>query len=165
MVNYNMKTKGVMNSKRGISPVIATVLLIALVIVLALLVFLWFRSMTQEAVTKFNNENIELVCSKTQISASYDSTNKELTITNEKNIPIYQIKVSQYASGGHTTVTLGPNNDWPDSGLNQGGVYSGRFNAKSATKLIVYPVLLGSSSKGANVAFPCEEKYGTTITI
>ena len=35
-------------NKKGVSPVIATVLLVAMVIVLALIVFLWFRSLSKE---------------------------------------------------------------------------------------------------------------------
>ena len=49
------------NSKKGVSPVIATILLIGIVIVIGLIIFLWLRSLTQEAVTKFD-KNVELFC-------------------------------------------------------------------------------------------------------
>ena len=38
-------------NKKGVSPVIATVLLIAIVIVIGLIIFLWFRSLTKDALT------------------------------------------------------------------------------------------------------------------
>ena len=48
--------------KRGLSPVVATVLLIAIVIIIGLIVFLWFRGMTEETITKFGTENIRFAC-------------------------------------------------------------------------------------------------------
>ena len=59
------------NKKRGVSPTIATILLIALVIVAAIIVFVWFKSMSKEAVTKFGDKNIELVCEDVEFEASY----------------------------------------------------------------------------------------------
>ena len=52
--------------KRGVSPVIAVILLIALVVVIGVIIFFWFKSMTQEAVVKFENENIKVVCERSQ---------------------------------------------------------------------------------------------------
>ena len=49
--------------KSGLSPVIATVLLVGLVVVSGLIIFMWFRGLTQEAVVKFD-QNIQLVCLK-----------------------------------------------------------------------------------------------------
>ena len=40
--------------KKGLSPVIATVLLIGIVIALALIIFLWFRGTMKPAITKFD---------------------------------------------------------------------------------------------------------------
>jgi len=47
-----------MEKKKGVSPVIATVLLIAMVVVIALIIFLWFRGLTKEAITKFDVRNL-----------------------------------------------------------------------------------------------------------
>jgi len=47
-----------MTHKKGLSPVIATMLLIAIVVVIGLIIFLWFRGMTEEAITKFDGTNI-----------------------------------------------------------------------------------------------------------
>jgi flagellin-like protein len=44
-------------NKMGVSPVIATVLLVAMTVVIALIVFLWFRQIGKEVVTKFG-ENV-----------------------------------------------------------------------------------------------------------
>ena len=58
--------------KRGISPVIATTLLIALVIIIFVIVFMWFRSTLKPAILKFG-ENIELACEKVSFSADYSN--------------------------------------------------------------------------------------------
>ena len=47
--------KGVCRGKRGLSPVIASVLLIALVLVLASIIFMWARGFISEQIEKFGN--------------------------------------------------------------------------------------------------------------
>ncbi|MAG78897.1 hypothetical protein CMI40_00795, partial [Candidatus Pacearchaeota archaeon] len=41
-------------NKKGVSPVIATVLLVAIVVIIGLIIFQWFRGMTQESIIKFD---------------------------------------------------------------------------------------------------------------
>jgi flagellin-like protein len=53
-----------MRNNKGVSPIVATVLLIAMVVVIALILFLWFRNMVKEEVVKFEEENIEMTCDK-----------------------------------------------------------------------------------------------------
>ncbi len=76
--------------KRGISPVIATVLLIAMVVVIGLIVFLWFRGMIEEEGTKFG-KNVKLVCDDVNFEASYSGG--VLSILNIGNTPIYKMKI------------------------------------------------------------------------
>ena len=93
-------------NKKGVSPVIATVLLIGIVIALGLVVFFWFRSFTQEAVTKFGGENIQLVCNNVQFEGSYSSTSTTsgtLAISNTGNVPIYNFNVQINGAGGDKT--------------------------------------------------------------
>ena len=59
--------------RKGVSPVIATVLLVAMVVVLALIVFFWFKGLTKEAVTKFGGTNIEIVCNDVSFSSEYSN--------------------------------------------------------------------------------------------
>src|SRR3989338_10710768 len=107
--------------KRGISPVIATLLLIALVIIIALIVFQWMKGFTKEAVTKFDGTNIDLVCNDVQFDASYSAGT--LTISNSGNVPIYNFDIKAEYPGGHDTIDLKENSDFGD-GLSQGGVFS-----------------------------------------
>jgi len=150
-----------MKNKRGISPVIATVLLIAMVVVIGLIVFLWFRGMVQEEGTKFG-KNVKLVCDDVNFEASYSGG--ILSIVNTGTIPIYRMKLKILKEGSHETKDLP--GDWPGLGLNQGGTFSGDISSEveGANKIIVLPVLMGSSSEGKK-SYICEEQYGYEIII
>lgn len=128
---------------------IATVLLIAMVVMIGLVIFLWFQGMTRESITKFEGTNIELVCSDVSFDASYSGG--EISIVNNGNVPIYGMKVKVVSDGNYDTSDLSG-----FDGLGQGGSYSGSFNAGSATNIILVPVLLGSSERGERT-FVCDE--------
>lgn len=151
---------------RGISPVIATVLLIAMVIVIGLIVFLWFRTMIEDEGTKFG-KNVKLVCDDTGFDARYSSG--VLYISNTGNVPVFEIKIKISSEGSHETKDLStdfPNVNWPELGLNQGGTFSGNIGGVvgSADKITLIPVLMGSSKEGRKT-FVCEEQYGYEIII
>ena len=150
--------------KRGVSPVIATVLLIAMVIAIGLIVFLWFRGMVQEEGTKFG-KNVKLVCDDVNFEASYSGG--ILSIVNIMPTPIYKMKVKISKAGSHETKDLNDlSGNWPGLGLNQGGAFSGDISSKigGADKIMLIPVLMGSSSEGKK-SYICEEQYGYEITI
>ena len=154
--------------KRGLSPVIATVLLIGLVVVSGLIIFTWFRSLTQEAVTKFD-QNIQLVCSDVSFEASYSPTQSMLAISNIGNVPILGFKVKISDASGFETTEIKDYANWPESGLNQGGAVEvdliGDVPA-STTDIILTPVLVGTSQKGAQASFTCDENsYGKQIVV
>ena len=149
--------------KKAISPVIATVLLIAMVVVIALIIFLWFRGMTQEAIVKFD-ENVELVCKDIDFDASYSSS--ILSISNIGNVPIFGMKIKKVFSGGHETKDLRDlSNGWPEYGLNSGKIFSEQIVFENANKIIVIPVLLGKTKSGVQKTFVCDEQYGYEIDV
>ncbi len=147
--------------KGGVSPVIATVLLIAMVVAIGLIVFLWFRGMIQEEGIKFG-KNIKLVCDDVEFEASYYGG--ILSIVNIMPTPIYKMKLKIFKEGGHETKDLAGN--WPGLGLNQGGTFSGDVSSdvSGANKIILIPVLMGSSKEGKK-SYICEEQYGYEIAI
>ena len=148
---------------KGISPVIATVLLIAMVIVIGLIVFLFLRSMAQDAITKFGDENIELACDKINFEASY--SNGELYVSNNGNTPIFGLKIKMVGDGSHTTEDIRDiSEDWLAYGLTQGGTFSHPLDVGSSNEIVVRPVLFGNSDKGQKT-FVCEERYGHEILI
>ena len=152
-------------NKKGVSPIIATILLIALVVIIALIVFQWMKGFTKEAVTKFDGTNIELVCNDVQFDASYSAGT--LTISNSGNVPIYNFDVKTEYPGGHDTIDLkveSPQN-WGD-GLSQGGVFSDSVNIPdSATTITLIPVLLGVNKDGEQKTQACDERNGKEILI
>ena len=150
-----------MTHKKGLSPVIATMLLIAIVVVIGLIIFLWFRGMTEEAITKFDGTNIELVCEEVSFEASYEA-NGVLHILNTGNVPIYQIKLKKIGEGSHSTETI--EEGWPELGLNQGGTFSGSFVDINLNSLLLIPVLVGNSDKG-DLSYTCEERHGYEIIV
>jgi hypothetical protein len=155
---------------RGLSPVIATVLLIVLVVAIALIVFLWVRGMTQEAITKFGGsgkpENIQLICGQVSFEASY-TAGTGLYITNPGSIPIFGIDAKEIGDGSHKTIDLRDNANWPTVGLNQGGVFSDQnFNVSSGvTEMVLIPVLIGESDSGRKTYVCDEAQYGYQIMV
>jgi len=143
--------------RKGVSPVIATVLLIGMVVVLGLIIFLWMRSLAQETITKLEGENIELACDKVQFDVS--KAGDQLVISNNGNVPIFDVSVRISAAGGYHSeegrVLFG--SQWPVSGLNQGGVFSGTSSELSGD-LLITPILLGTSEVGSQKTFTCNEK-------
>jgi flagellin-like protein len=153
-------------NKSGVSPVVATVLLIAMVIVLALIVFLWFRSLTKEAITKFDGQNIETVCKDVSFSSDYSLG--ILTLTNDGNVPIFGINLKISKQGSHETKNIKElSTNWPETGLRQGGVFisedlSTEFSG--VTEVIAIPVLVGSSEKGERTHI-CEDNQGQELAL
>jgi len=165
-VKVNLKKK-----VKGLSPIIATVLLITMVIVIALIVFLWIRGMTQEAITKFKDQNIQLVCNDVSFEASY-TPKTGLYITNPGSVPIFGINVKTVGAGTRQTLDLrdkGVTTKWPEVGLNQGGVFSDEgFSDKigsGVTEIVLVPVLIGESKSGRKTYVCDENQYGYKIMV
>lgn len=136
---------------------IATVLLISIVIILGLIVFMWFKSISQEAIIKFS-KNIELVCDDVSFDASYSGG--MLYLSNTGAVPIYNIKLKLIKAGSHET------KDLAGSGLNQGGVLSKDISddTEGVEKIKVIPVLIGKSDSGDR-SFVCDERNGVGVEI
>lgn len=160
-----LNTKKLVNFKKAVSPVIATTLLVAMVVVIGLIIFLWFRGFTQEAVTKFGGINVEIVCGDVLFDSSYSSGS--LFLSNIGNVPIYSFKLKLDKSGSHETLDIeNVTGSWPQTGLNQGGVFSADItsSAQGAEKITVIPVLRGTSDAGVRIHV-CDEQYGKEIIL
>ncbi len=156
-----------MKKRRGVSPVIATILLIALTIIIGLIVFQWMKGFTKEAVTKFEGQNIELVCDDVQIDASYSLSTETLTISNLGNVPISNFNVKAEFPGGHETndlETMVGSDKW--KGLNQGGIFSEVVPVPDGiTTITLIPILLGVNKDGEQKTQACEERQGKEIFV
>lgn len=154
-----------LKDKKGISPVVATVLLIAMVVVLGLIIFMWFRGFTQEAVTKFDT-NIEIVCNDVVFESSYSEGT--LSIINTGNIPIHRMNIKSIGSGGSfsTREISVDSEEWKELGLNQGEAYSQeRTFTSDINEIVLIPVLIGDSKVGQKT-YDCNEAlHGHSIKI
>jgi len=153
-------------NKKGLSPVIADILLVALVVVIIAIIFVWFKGMVQEGITKFD-QNIQLICDKIVFDADYSGG--ILTINNNGEPPVYTMKVRISEEGEFKTQEiqeLVAESKWPDTGLRQGAVYSEAISfEEGVTKISLIPVLVGTNSEGKQKRFTCEGQYEKEINI
>jgi len=146
-----------MGKKRGVSPVVATVLLVAIVIVIALIIFLWFKELKGETCTKFD-QNIELSCGNVEFLGDYN--NGELYISNTGNVPIFGMKVKVIGIASHKTFDLNDSFGWPALGLNQGEAFSGDIISKitsDTNSIVLIPTLMGSCGNEGDKVYMCNE--------
>lgn len=149
-------------NKRAVSPVVATVLLIGMVVVIALIVFLWFRGFVGGACEKFER-NCELTCDEVEFQTSYSGGT--LYMLNLGNVPIYSIKIKLSGGGSHETKDIRDlSGDWPLYGLGIGKSLSTPVDSSGFTEMTVIPVLLGNSNDGQE-SFICEDIYGFKMDI
>lgn len=155
-LNFKILKRG----KKGLSPVVATVLLISIVIAIAVIVFLWFRSFIDDGGTKFDGENVELVCqNKVDFRAQYSSG--RLSLSNTGNTPIIDFKMRISDSGGYKEKELREISEkWPDVGIGQGEAFqsediSGTVGT-STDSITLIPVLVANFDDGRR-RYTCEE--------
>jgi flagellin-like protein len=162
----NFLSKNILN-KKGLSPIVTTMLLVALTIAIIVIIFFWFRSMVEEGVLKLD-KNIELSCEDVVIGASYSSG--ILSITNDGNINVFSVDVKIADGGSHTTkridALIGGEN-WPEVGLPNGGIFSGDFSEdiEDGETVTLFPILMGSTSSGTRKTYVCGGRYGKNVEI
>lgn len=148
--------------KTALSPVIATVLLISIVVVIGTIIFLWARGFVKEEGTKFG-KNIKFSCEDVEFEATYDSP--QMSIVNSGNVPVYRVKLKMSSEGGFETKELTDSNQWPEFGIKQGETYSGSVTLLgNPDKVLVIPILIGNSGSGQKI-YTCEDKYGYEIQL
>lgn len=165
--------------KRGVSPIIATVLLILIAIAIAIIIIWWIGQYIGESVSKSlsdddSAEPIQNFCPMVEFEADVVTTisGVDITIQNNGNVPIYGIEVlrkglaskkslgiarvssssSSYESilPGETRELVTSNLDANEIGLND--------------DLILIPVLLGTAGEEKK-AYPCDEDYGLEVEV
>ncbi len=151
--------------KRGLSPVIATILLIAIALVLAAIIFLWARGFLAEKLQKDLGEGpepIEVVCEKVDFDgeARIDLSNKlYLTAINKGNIPIYGLIAKKKSRGSLTLIQELPYAFTTSllSGETASISTTSVVNILPDESLVIVPVILGESGEQTK-AYPCEKK-------
>ncbi|NPE26503.1 type IV pilin [Methanococcoides sp. SA1] len=138
-------------NKKGVSPVIASVLMILMVMVLAAIIFLWARGFIGEQIEKFG-EPIENYCSQVDFAVSrYGS---ELEILNRGNVDIRSLDVKK-VRGGDSEFTQFPFQvDAGGSAMEY--VTLDMKDGRVPEEIFVYPILVGNvKGENKNNIFTC----------
>ena len=154
-------------AKRGVSPVIATVLLIGIVIVLSVIIFLWARAFVAEKAEKFGRA-VELSCDEVNFEAGIflspaPCDDYTLDIVNRGDVPIYGFEVKDFTNPG--TVKL-------STVVEQGTITIGKTatfcltqaNVQPEEQLLVVPKILGETDTG-KVAHTCTDNFGYLVGV
>ncbi|MFH1501307.1 MAG: archaellin/type IV pilin N-terminal domain-containing protein [archaeon] len=85
--------------KKGVSPVVATVLLIAIVVMIAIIIFLWARGFVKETFEKQGKPAYQ-ACEQVNLEIVLSTSNTgNLEVVNRGNIPIYMVDLKKIGSG------------------------------------------------------------------
>jgi len=142
--------------KRGVAPIITTVLLVLIVLILATVIILWGTSFIPEALGKFG-EPIENSCTRVAFSADRDGD--IISIVNNKDIPIYKIAIKQEGISSSDLEEFEVN-------LDVGGSDSVEVSVDSqADSLSVIPIILGTTDDGKIQEFKCPESSWQVISL
>jgi flagellin-like protein len=154
----------VIKNNRGLSPVIATVLLIAIAMVLAVIIFIWASSFISENVEKFG-EPVENSCNNVMFRAEADESS--IYIVNEGNVPLYGLEVNVRSKGGVSSAGL----EYDETGKS---ILSGAgsnaqidlsgSNIKSGEELVLVPIILGESNDG-KIMHVCDNQFGVLTEV
>ena len=158
-----MKTSNNMRSgknKGGLSPVIASVLMIMLVLVLAALIFLWARGFISEQVEKFGKP-IDSLCESVDFSVEvYGNT---LEVLNQGNIDIWDLDIKKTKGGDSEVEKYGIKINAGEAVTEEVNLMMGENKNIEPDEIIVYPALLGNvRGKTNNKVFTCTG-FGKTI--
>ena len=151
-----MKIRRKRSNKRAVSPVVATVLLIAIVIALVAIVFFWARGFIKEKVSKFD-QPIDYACKDVNFESS--SSENSLSISNKGNVPIYKLSIQKIKKGTKDIETVSAELSLGDSKQISLG-----FDLSGYEEINVIPVLLGKSKAG-NKEYTCGEEFGKVLEI
>ena len=150
-------------AKKGLSPVIATTLLVAIAIVLAMIIFLWAKGVVGEVIQK-DGVAIEQKCVDISFTADISSSSlggsAKVSIQNNGNIPLYGVEVKKVGDGTIESKqvfgTTVPNGDSVvDQALS--------VDASSGDEFIVIPIIVGESNVGKK-QYSCINQ-GQSVTV
>ena len=140
-------------NERGLSPVLASVLMVLLILVLASIIFLWARGFISEQIEKFGTP-IEDSCSL--VSFEVNRLGNELEVINRGNIDIRHLDIKLLDSEGNSEMRRF------DFSVGAGGESVVEYVTLTMTgeiepeKIIVYPALVGNvKGKDLNKVFTC----------
>lgn len=158
------KRGGKERGKKAVSPVIATVLLVAIVIILIAIIFLWAVRFIPELILKNDgtkDKPIEQVCKDAVFEAQLKGAgnNFVLDIKNTGNIPISSLNVLKISKFKKDTEVIKVD-------LTKGEAKSVTITGLgSYEKINAIPMLLGKVKNGKIKEYTCSEDNGKEIEV
>ena len=141
-----------LGGKRGISPVVATTLLVSITIILAVIVFFWARSFISETIEK-NDRAIEMSCD--DVAFLMEARRGNLTVNNIGDVPIWAVEMRVRGKG--EIKEIGQTSDGIKSGETK--VFALPAGASPGDTIIAVPILLGETEQ-KRLSYICDADYG-----
>lgn len=150
--------------KRGLSPVVASMLLILLAIVLAILIFLWSRGFFFEQVEKFGKP-VDLLCASVsfkidRVNATGNTGYDTLEVLNTGDINIYGFEIKKHYEGNSEVMIV--DLAVPAGKVRVGEAYM-RMEGSSIVpdRVEVFPILSGTvRGQASRVQVSCSSSLG-----
>lgn len=157
-MKIKIKKRG--RSRKGLSPVISTIILIMIVIIIAIVIILWFRIFFKEVVLKDvggDSKRAEDFCKDIQLRA-VTNPDGSVVVSNEGNVPVNSLVIkTSSADGSSDTQTLGIS---INPGYSQ-SIPSNKVSGYSEVKII--PILLGKKKGDLLQKVTCSDEYAVKI--
>lgn len=162
---------------KGLSPIVATLLLILIAVIIAGIIFFWVKLYIPEVIQKNlggGNQPIQDFCQQVSFTAdaSIDTSNNFLlSVQNNGQVPIYGIEIKR--KGFASVSTLGEvvshygsvqTGDTYIFGNVPGELVGLPTIPNVDDDILLDPVLLGQGSD-AQKAYPCDDKYGAEVKV
>ena len=151
-------------NKKAVSPVISTVLLIMIVLILAVIIFLWAKGLVKEAILKeiAGTEKVtNQWCSEIKIKSIVNGD--EFGFKNTGNTPIYKFDVKLTDDSGSSELYEISSED---GGMVNPGFITIVANRKYSDykEVKIIPILLGKGQKDGGIKeFRCDESQAIII--
>jgi len=155
-----------MEKKRGLSPVMATVLLVGMAVVLDVIIFFWARFFVGEAITK-DGQAIELLCDQVDFKADAYGTPLTLYVENTGSVPLYGVEIREIGLFGDIIGVEAFQGSQVLAGETESVGIPSEAEVEDGDVLLVVPLLLGEvqdepSRKKAHV---CDVDYSKEIVV
>jgi len=147
-------------NKKGLSPVVATALLIVLAIILAAIIFLWARGFLIEKAQK-KGSPIEYSCKDVKFEA--EAYNQQIKIVNRGDIAIFSIEVKKKSTGTIEKVeTLGGENGRTVRNGEDASISLVGTQINEGDEIVIAPIILGKKGTGTS-SHICDEVAQTIV--
>lgn len=127
-------------NKRGITPLVATIILTVVILIALISVFIWFRTLTLEELEKFGNP-IENACQ--DISFSVSISRNKFIINNTGTVPIYGINLEIVKDGADVAKFLRPEDKIIEPAESETLTASATDVSGKIERIVLVPVILG----------------------